>query len=82
MAHVIVFELTNPDHSGGAILASPDLPPLTDTFVMRKEPWEFIEKILLGTQDGDSARILVVTGMGGCGKTQLVTKFMHVHQSR
>ncbi|KIM24547.1 hypothetical protein M408DRAFT_331759 [Serendipita vermifera MAFF 305830] len=29
----------------------------------------------------DEPRILVVTGLGGCGKTQLILKFMRVHEA-
>ena len=61
------------------------LPPVTKTFVMRKGPWDFIDKIILGpreSQDTDEPRILVVTGIGGCGKTQLLLKFMKVHRER
>ncbi|KIM27322.1 hypothetical protein M408DRAFT_311186 [Serendipita vermifera MAFF 305830] len=64
---------------------SPQLPPLTKTFVMRKEPWEFIEKVLLserGISDIDGPRMLLVTGIGGCGKTQLMLRFMKEYKSR
>jgi GTPase SAR1 family protein len=52
---------------------------------MRRKPWEFIEKVTLGI--GSSAEVewptmLVVTGMGGCGKTQLILKFIDVHKNR
>ena len=46
---------------------------------MREEPWNFIKATLLGPsndEDPDVSRMLVVTGMGGCGKTQLMLKFM------
>ena len=49
---------------------------------MRRKPWEFIEKAMLGTRVADEPRILVVTGMGGCGKTQLILKFVHVHKDK
>jgi GTPase SAR1 family protein len=52
---------------------------------MRQEPWETIERTLLGTNGTPQAngqRMLVVTGMGGCGKTQLILKFMRVHQEK
>ena len=49
---------------------------------MRTEPWNFINRAMLGQRDSedvDGNRMLVVTGMGGCGKTQLMLKFMKVH---
>ena len=49
---------------------------------MRKEPWNFINRVMLGprgSEDVDGNRILAVTGIGGSGKTQLMLKFMKVH---
>jgi DNA transposition AAA+ family ATPase len=50
---------------------------------MRKEPWEFITNAMLGTADPKKrgGRMLVVTGMAGCGKTQIVLKFMQEHEA-
>ncbi|KIM23931.1 hypothetical protein M408DRAFT_27516 [Serendipita vermifera MAFF 305830] len=72
-------------YTGDRTSNSPRLPPLTKTFVMRKKPWEFIEKILLAPQDpndGDDPRMLFITGIGGCGKTQLMLKFMKEKKSQ
>ncbi|KIM31005.1 hypothetical protein M408DRAFT_327911 [Serendipita vermifera MAFF 305830] len=79
-----ISSLEQLNHSGGGFLASPSLPLLAETFVMRDEPWRFIEESILGPQNAEieNQRILVVTGMGGCGKTQLIVKFMHVYQTR
>jgi predicted AAA+ superfamily ATPase len=51
---------------------------------MRKKPWEFIEKAMLDVRDfgDDGPRMLVVTGIGGCGKTQLMLKFVQVHRDK
>jgi hypothetical protein len=65
---------------------------------MRKKEWEFIEEVILGSdgsdydsgQDGDDddddemvrRKMLAVTGIGGCGKTQLVLKFIRVHKRK
>ncbi|KIM24464.1 hypothetical protein M408DRAFT_75869, partial [Serendipita vermifera MAFF 305830] len=52
---------------------------------MRKKPWEFIEKILLGPRcqnDIDGPRILFITGIGGCGKTQLMLRFMRENKPK
>ena len=73
------------EHAGSQDILSLQLPPLTQTFVMRKEPWEFINKTLLGpkrSEDTDGPRMLVVTGMGGCGKTQIMLKFIKEHGSK
>ena len=72
------------EHPGGQNIVSPQLPPLTKSFVMRKEPWEFISGIMLDPrshEDADESKMLVVTGMGGCGKTQLMIKFMKDHKA-
>ncbi|KIM24489.1 hypothetical protein M408DRAFT_75716, partial [Serendipita vermifera MAFF 305830] len=72
-------------HTGGRVTLCPQLPPLTRSFVMRREPWEFIEKILLHSSnpdDADEPKILVITGIGGCGKTQLMLKFMKEYRSK
>jgi GTPase SAR1 family protein len=52
---------------------------------MRKKPWEFVEKAMFDVRDdadNDEPRMLVVTGMGGCGKTQLMLKFIQVHKNK
>jgi GTPase SAR1 family protein len=52
---------------------------------MRNKPWEFIEKAMFDVRDvvnDDEPRMLVVTGMGGCGKTQLMLKFIQVHRDK
>jgi len=73
------------ERSGGEKILPPPLPPLTDTFVMRKKPWRFIEKAMLGPRnsaDDSGKRMLLVTGMGGCGKTQIIRKFIQVHSKK
>jgi len=73
-------------HSGGQSVLPPSIPSLTNAFVMRKESLEFIEKVLLGPRDGiedtDGPRMLAITGMGGCGKTQIIVKFMKSHAGK
>jgi hypothetical protein len=52
---------------------------------MRKEPWEFVEKAVFSTrgpEQVDGPQMLVVTGMGGCGKTQIILKFLWVHEKK
>ncbi|KIM28180.1 hypothetical protein M408DRAFT_70248, partial [Serendipita vermifera MAFF 305830] len=50
---------------------------------MRRDAWNFVRTTLLGRNEPHSAhepRILIVTGIGGCGKTQLMLKFMNEHE--
>jgi putative protein kinase ArgK-like GTPase of G3E family len=52
---------------------------------MRKEPWEFIERAMFGAAASDMVnrpRMLAVTGIGGCGKTQIVLNFMEVYENK
>ncbi len=54
---------------------------LTPNYVERKAPMEFIETSIFeenGAVKTGSKRI-IVTGIGGCGKTQLVRKFIEKH---
>lgn len=72
-------------HPGSQTASSILLPPLTNAFVMRKDAWEFISMNLLERNrpyNANEPRILVVTGIGGCGKTQLMLKFMTEHEGR
>ncbi|KIM26631.1 hypothetical protein M408DRAFT_25333, partial [Serendipita vermifera MAFF 305830] len=71
-------------HSGGQHILPSALPPLTRTFVMRKAPLEFIEKALAGPIMAGAPvglRMVAVTGMGGCGKTQIILKFISIHEN-
>lgn len=52
-------------YSGGQTTVAPPLPPITQTFVMRKEPWDFVNRVLLEPRapgNTDGPRILVITG--------------------
>jgi hypothetical protein len=59
------------------------MPPLTSYFVMRKEPWEKMTRGLIsGDGEREKQKIMVISGMGGCGKTQLVIHFTTEFKSR
>ncbi|KIM23856.1 hypothetical protein M408DRAFT_27563 [Serendipita vermifera MAFF 305830] len=62
---------------GGEVLA-PELLELTPNYVERAIPTEFLERCLLDADGGikKGSKRVIVTGMGGCGKTQLVRKFI------
>jgi len=52
---------------------------------MRKEPWEFIERAAFTTtspEQVDGPKVLVATGIEGCGKTQIIIKFLWVHEKK
>ena len=79
--YILIHDLEHTEHQTNF---SPQFPPLTKTFVMRQEPWDFIHKTILGPRDPDDIdgpRMLFVTGMGGCGKTQLVLRFVKINRA-
>jgi hypothetical protein len=69
------------EHSGGAKVLSPPLPPLASNYVERKAPMELIEKILFGEDEEikPGSKKITVTGIGGCGKTQLIRYLVDKH---
>jgi hypothetical protein len=65
------------EHSSGGQSLYKGLPPLTTHFIMRQAPWKKLVQLLTGDNEAKSSqKVMIVTGMGGCGKTQIVTKFM------
>jgi hypothetical protein len=64
------------------------LPPLTPYFVMRPQVWEAMVNALIGSQEhkpGEKPaglKVFVLSGMGGCGKTQITLKFAKEHQMK
>jgi tRNA A37 threonylcarbamoyladenosine biosynthesis protein TsaE len=70
------------DHFGGGFLAHKSLPAITRAFVMRDEPWNKLMKSITDNVAHRIQRVVVVSGMAGCGKTQLCTKFAHEVGSR
>jgi putative protein kinase ArgK-like GTPase of G3E family len=71
------------EHSGGGVAAHKSLPAITPNFVMREGPWNILEQaILKGKMKTSGQNVVVVSGMAGCGKTQLCTKFIHQYSSR
>lgn len=57
------------------------LPPLSAYFIMRKKPMDAMVKILI---DGSryKRQIMVISGLGGSGKTQLALKFARDFRDR
>ncbi|PVF95966.1 TPR-like protein [Serendipita vermifera] len=74
---IIISTAERLHRSGGGQFTAPGLPPLSNHFVMRVEPWDRIVNYIMGSNGvrPQTQRILVVSGLGGCGKTQLVIKF-------
>jgi hypothetical protein len=56
-------------------------PAVSPYFVVRKEGWEIMQEKLLGLRL-EGLNVFVISGMGGCGKTQMVSYFVQKHQAR
>jgi hypothetical protein len=71
-------------HSGGAKIFPPSPPPTTPNFVERRAAIAFIENVLFdeGRIVKRGSKRLVVTGIGGSGKTQLTLKLVERHGDR
>jgi putative protein kinase ArgK-like GTPase of G3E family len=60
------------------------MPPLSPHYVERKDAMTFVENALLDHNGAikPGSKVVVVTGIGGCGKTQLIRKFVEQHGDR
>lgn len=59
------------------------LPPLSAFFVARESVMKQMASVLLDNQDQESTqRIMVISGMGGSGKTQVTLKFAREFEDR
>ncbi|PVF94461.1 TPR-like protein [Serendipita vermifera] len=60
-----------------------DFPAPTKHFVTRSEPWQMMTNNLVEkVPSGIGQKVMVISGMGGCGKTQLVAQFMKEYRSK
>ncbi|PVF92027.1 FabD/lysophospholipase-like protein, partial [Serendipita vermifera] len=56
-------------------------PAVSPYFVVRKEGWAIMEQKLLGPRM-KGLNVFVISGMGGCGKTQMVSYFVQEYHDR
>ncbi|PVF91879.1 FabD/lysophospholipase-like protein, partial [Serendipita vermifera] len=56
-------------------------PAVSPYFVVRKEEWTIMEQKLLGPRM-KGLNVFVISGMGGCGKTQMVSYFVQEYHDR
>ncbi|PVF91275.1 FabD/lysophospholipase-like protein [Serendipita vermifera] len=56
-------------------------PAVSPFFVVRKEEWTIMEQKLLGPRM-KGLNVFVISGMGGCGKTQMVSYFVQEYHNR
>jgi tetratricopeptide (TPR) repeat protein len=57
------------------------VPSISPYYVARKNECEIMNRHLV-VFPGDKRKIFVITGMGGCGKTQMVAYFVERHQNK
>jgi hypothetical protein len=57
------------------------VPSLSPYYVARNDEWEVMANHLI-THPQDKRKIFVITGMGGCGKTQMVSCFVERNRER
>ncbi|KAG8797690.1 hypothetical protein FRC17_007675, partial [Serendipita sp. 399] len=70
-------------HRGGKLPTHKAIPPLSTSFIARNEPYnQLVQGVMRSTPSMSQQTISVVSGMGGCGKTQLVVNFAHEHGVR
>ncbi|KIM22349.1 hypothetical protein M408DRAFT_79205, partial [Serendipita vermifera MAFF 305830] len=50
-------------------------PPVSPCFVLREKPWKIMTDHLV-ISSSSRQKVFPITGMGGCGKTQLVSYFL------
>jgi hypothetical protein len=56
-------------------------PAVSPFFVVRQKEWVAMNEHLLPVSL-DRRKMLVITGMGGCGKTQMVSYFVETYQTQ
>jgi hypothetical protein len=61
-------------------VAAKTAPAVSSHYVVRTKPWQIIVHYLV-TSPSSRQRILPITGMGGCGKTQMVSYFLQEYPS-
>jgi hypothetical protein len=68
------------DQSSGIKILAKTVPAVSSHFVPRKKPWTLMVHHLVASPSS-RRKIFPITGMGGCGKTQMVSYFLQEHPS-
>jgi hypothetical protein len=85
MCHTFDFNADNDlilvtDQSSSIMFAAKTAPAVSPYFALRVREWEKLVWHLI-TSPSSRQRILPITGMGGCGKTQMVSYFLQEYPS-
>jgi hypothetical protein len=56
------------------------VPSVSPYYVMRQDEWEIMKRHLIVDTE-KKRRIFAITGMGGCGKTQMVAYFTEKYRN-
>ncbi|PVF94463.1 TPR-like protein [Serendipita vermifera] len=77
---LITLEPLESSHWRGPVYK--DFPSPTKHFVARSEPWNAMKiNLIEAVSDEEGQKVMVISDMGGCGKTQLVAQFMKEYRT-
>jgi hypothetical protein len=57
------------------------VPSVSPYYIVRKDEWKTMIHHLVINQE-DKRKIFAITGMGGCGKTQMVAYFVEKYRNK
>lgn len=83
--HVVqaqVIKELNISVSQPAVAVPHQLPPAQSSFVNRRREWQLISSLLDAPADRDRLPVVVLSGMGGVGKTAMAIQWAHRHRDR
>jgi hypothetical protein len=81
MVNFVLLTEFLPDRSTKIKHTAKPVPSVSPYYVVRQDEWEIMNRHLVVNPD-DKRRIFTITGMGGCGKTQMVAYFVEKYRTR
>ena len=75
MSHRVLLPIGRTDHSSVIKVTAKKAPPVSPFYVPREREWRIMVDYL-AKPASPQQKIFVITGMGGCGKTQMVSYFL------
>ena len=71
----VAIYLQSTDQSATVKITAKSAPAVSSSFVLRSKEWERMVHYLLNDPSSNQ-KVFVITGMAGCGKTQMVSYFL------
>jgi hypothetical protein len=81
MINLVLLTEFLPDRSTKIKYMAKPVPSVSPYYVVRQDEWEIMNRHLV-TNPEVKRRIFTITGMGGCGKTQMVAYFVEKYRTR